>query len=122
MMIPNREEVFHMTKEDDREIQRKLRVLEHAERTGQVAKTCRYFGLGRASFCRWRRAYERDGEDGLAKAKPIPRASPNQTPLEVEVCLSNCHGESFWPHPPTLRLLSGHFNAPAIEAAGRHRF
>ena len=77
-------EVFGMTKEDQREIQRKLRVLQHAERTGQVSKTCRYFGIGRASFYRWKRAYERDGEDGLANAKPIPKSSPNQTPVEVE--------------------------------------
>jgi len=77
-------EVFRMTKEDQHEIQRKLRVLQHAERTGQVSKTCRYFGIGRASFYRWKRAYERDGEDGLANAKPIPKSSPNQTPVEVE--------------------------------------
>jgi len=73
-----------MTKVVQREIQRKLRVLQHAERTGQVSKTCRYFGIGRASFYRWKRAYERDGEDGLANAKPIPKSSPNQTPVEVE--------------------------------------
>ena len=73
-----------MKKEVQREIQRKLRVLQHAERTGQVSKTCRYFGIGRASFYRWKRAYERDGEDGLANAKPIPKSSPNQTPVEVE--------------------------------------
>ena len=73
-----------MTKEDRREIQRKLRVLQHAERVGEVAKTCRYFGIGRASFYRWKRAYEREGEDGLANAKPIPKSSPNQTPPEVE--------------------------------------
>jgi transposase InsO family protein len=78
------QEVFQVTKEDQREIQRKLRVLQHAERTGQVSKTCRYFGIGRASFYRWKRAYERDGEDGLANAKPIPKSSPNQTPVEVE--------------------------------------
>jgi hypothetical protein len=35
------QEVFQVTKEDQREIQRKLRVLQHAERTGQVSKTCR---------------------------------------------------------------------------------
>jgi hypothetical protein len=39
-----------MTKNDEREVQRKLLVLEHAEHTGQVAKSCRYFGIGRASF------------------------------------------------------------------------
>jgi len=73
-----------MTKNDQREIQRKLRVLEHAEQSGQVSKTCRYFGIGRASFYRWKRAYARNGEDGLANAKPIPKSSPNQTPPEVE--------------------------------------
>jgi hypothetical protein len=30
-----------------REIARKLSVLQHAEETGHVAKTCRYFGVGR---------------------------------------------------------------------------
>ncbi len=41
--------MFSMTN-DQREIQRKLRVLEHAKRIGSVSKTCRYFGIGRASF------------------------------------------------------------------------
>ena len=72
-----------MTKNDEREVQRKLRVLQHAERTGQVAKTCRYFGIGRASFYRWKRAYEQYGEAGLVNAKTIPKNPPNQTPPEV---------------------------------------
>lgn len=37
-----------MTKEDEREVQRKLRILQHAEKIGHVANTCRYFGIGRA--------------------------------------------------------------------------
>ncbi len=28
-----------------RDIRRKLRVLRHAEQTGNVSKTCRYFGI-----------------------------------------------------------------------------
>ena len=39
-----------------REIQRTLRILGYAEETGHVAKTCRYFGIGRTSFNRWRRS------------------------------------------------------------------
>ncbi len=35
---------------DQREIARKLRILRHAEETGHVARTCRYFGVGRSSF------------------------------------------------------------------------
>ena len=42
---------------DQREIQRKLRILRYAEEIGHVAKACRYFGIGRASFYRWRKAY-----------------------------------------------------------------
>lgn len=41
--------------EADRDIQRKLRILKHAEETGHVARTCRYFGIGRASFYRCKR-------------------------------------------------------------------
>lgn len=72
-----------MTKEDEHEVQRKLRILQHAEKIGHVAKTCRYFGIGRASFYRWKSAYERDGKDGLVNAKTIPKNPPNQTPPEV---------------------------------------
>ena len=66
-----------MTKED-RDIQRKLKVLRHAEKTGDVAKTCRYFGVGRSSFYRWKAAYDRRGEAGLVNAKPIPKNPANQ--------------------------------------------
>jgi transposase InsO family protein len=71
-----------MTKED-RDIQRKLKVLRHAEKTGHVAKTCRYFGVGRSSFYRWKAAYEQSGETGLVNAKPIPKNPANQTPPEI---------------------------------------
>lgn len=36
-----------MTK-NNREIQRKLRVLSYAEQLGDVSRACRYFGIGRA--------------------------------------------------------------------------
>ena len=71
-----------MTKED-RDIQRKLKVLRHSEKFGGVAKTCRYFGVGRSSFYRWRAAYEHRGEAGLVNAKPIPKNPANQTSPEV---------------------------------------
>jgi len=42
------EEVF-LTNEE-RDIQRKLRVLQHAEKIGNARKTCQYFGIGRSIF------------------------------------------------------------------------
>ena len=50
---------------EQREIQRKLRILRYGEETGHVAKTCLYFGIGRTSFYRWRQSYKKYGEDGL---------------------------------------------------------
>jgi transposase len=71
-----------MTKED-RDIQRKLKVLRHAEKTGDASKACRQFDVGRSSFCRWKAAYEQRGEAGLINAKPIPLHPVNQTLPEI---------------------------------------
>ena len=65
---------------DQREIQRKLRILRYAEEIGHVAKACRYFGIGRSSFYRWRQAYAERGEAGLVNAPPIPKWHANRTP------------------------------------------
>ena len=65
---------------DQHEIRRKLCVLEHADKIGAVSKTCRYFGIGRASFCRWRKKYADEGEAGLISAwspNPDGREVPN---------------------------------------------
>ena len=69
---------------EQREIQRKLRILRYAEETGHVAKTCRYFGIGRTSFYRWRQSYEKYGEDGLINRPPVPKWHANRTPIEIE--------------------------------------
>ena len=67
-----------------REIQRKLRILRYAEETGHVAKTCRYFGIGRTSSNRWRQSYEKYGKDGLINRPPVPKWHVNRTPIEIE--------------------------------------
>jgi len=35
---------------DEQEVARKLKVLRHAEATGEVARSCRHSGIGRANF------------------------------------------------------------------------
>lgn len=67
----------------DRQIQRRLTILKYAEETGHVGRTCRYFGIGRASSYRWKSAFEKHGESGLAPKKPIPKNPKNRTPLEI---------------------------------------
>lgn len=46
--------------EEQRMVQKRLRVLEHAQKTGNVYKTCRYFGIARSSFYRWKSAFDRE--------------------------------------------------------------
>ena len=67
----------------DRDVQRKLRILKHADENGRVIKTCRYFGIGRASFYRWKALYKQHGEAGLINRKPIPKNPTNRTSAEV---------------------------------------
>ncbi len=54
----------------DREIRRKMRILEYAEETGNIRKPCRHFGIPRSLFYAWKRKYELEGEAGLARKTP----------------------------------------------------
>ena len=59
--------------DDEREIRRKLRVLEYAELSGGVSKTWRYYGVGRAHFYPWRHGHQTHAEPGLANNRPVPQ-------------------------------------------------
>lgn len=67
-----------------RDINRKLRILKHAEETGNIAKTCRYFGISREIFYRWRRTYAEKGECGLINSKPCPENPKLRVPNHIE--------------------------------------
>jgi transposase len=65
-----------------RDILRKRRVLEHAERIGNVRKTCRYFGVSRSVSNLWKKAYETHGDKGLVNKKACPVNLKLRTPPE----------------------------------------
>ena len=69
--------------EDQQEIRRKLRILDHAAASGDVSKTFRYVGIGRANLYRWRHAVAHHGEVGLANKRSVPHNHPNRTPEAV---------------------------------------
>ena len=68
---------------DRREIHRKKRVLECAERIGNINKACRYFGVARSSFYEWRDRFRELGDEGLKSRRCCPHNRPNKTPDEV---------------------------------------
>ena len=69
--------------------QRRVRVLAHAAESGNIAETCRTFGISRTRFYEWRDAAERYGIEALMpKARRRPQL-PNATPTHVvEVLLT----------------------------------
>ncbi|WP_425347734.1 helix-turn-helix domain-containing protein [Spartinivicinus poritis] len=58
-----------MNRKDEQEVKRKLKVLAYAQETGNVSKTCRYWGISRDTFYRWKREYEKHGEKALINSK-----------------------------------------------------
>jgi transposase InsO family protein len=63
---------------------RRLAIIRHAkEVTGNVALTCRYYGVSRHTFYIWLRRYEEGGIDGLRDRSRRPLRSPNATTGEV---------------------------------------
>jgi transposase len=67
-----------------RDIRRKLRVLNYAKQIGNISKTCRYFGISRQTYYDWKRAYEKSGEKALINSKPCPENPKLRTPPEIE--------------------------------------
>jgi len=71
-------------REAARNAARRLAILRHAEEvTGNVAKTCRYYGVSRQLFYVWKRRYEAEGPEGLRDRSCRPKHSPNATRVEV---------------------------------------
>lgn len=66
------------------DIRRKLRVLNYAKQIKHVTNTCRYFGISRETFYKWKRAYENKGEAGLINSKPCPQNPKLRTPAHIE--------------------------------------
>ncbi|MDH3226036.1 MAG: IS481 family transposase [Thermoleophilia bacterium] len=70
--------------EQQRKIRHRLAVLRHAaEVTGNVSRTCRYYGISRPTFYRWLNPYEEHGEEGLRDRSWRPKRSARETHADV---------------------------------------
>jgi transposase InsO family protein len=71
-------------RELDRRAAHRLAVIRHArEVTGNVSKTCRYYGITRQAYYKWLRRYEAGGVAALRDGSSRPHTSPNATQAEV---------------------------------------
>jgi transposase InsO family protein len=71
-------------RELDKRAAHRLAVLRHADEiSGNVALTCRYYGITRQTFYTWQRRYRELGVVGLRDRSRRPLNSPNATESEV---------------------------------------
>lgn len=68
----------------DKNAARRLAIIRHArEVTGNVAMTCRYFGISRQVFYTWLRRDEAEGLAGLRDRSKRPAHCPREAPAGV---------------------------------------
>ena len=71
-------------REQARNVAKRLAMIRHFEEvSGNVAKTCRYYGISRPTFYKWLRRYQELGLDGLRDTSRRPHTSPNATRADV---------------------------------------
>ena len=71
-------------RELERRAQRRLAVLRNVQEvSGNVAASCRYYGISRECYYRWLRRYEADGLEGLKDRSHRPHHSPRATQAKV---------------------------------------
>ena len=73
---------MHPEAEEELRVRLKLVVLEFAQNWG-VTKACREFEVPRSSFYRWKQKYEKAGQAGLYRERPVAYHHPSRTPPEV---------------------------------------
>lgn len=62
--------------------QKRLTLLQLAERIRNVSEACRHHGISRSQFYEYKRAFQEQGFEGLIDRPPIPKSFPNETPTE----------------------------------------
>jgi transposase len=74
--------------------QRKIFLLKYAKAIGSATKVCKDFNIPRSSFYDWKKAYDKDGEAGLLRRKPVSKSHPRklkQSVLDKIVYLRNTY-------------------------------
>ncbi len=64
--------------------QKRLTLLQVAEKLGNISKACRMHGVSRSQFYEYKRAFQVHGFDGLIDKPPIPGAMPHELSAETK--------------------------------------
>jgi len=74
-----------MSLKEQADIRWKLKVLNHGKQHGNISKTCRFFGISRETYYKWKRGYEKSGEAALVNSKPCPQNLKLRIPTDIKL-------------------------------------
>jgi transposase len=101
-----------------RRANRRLAVLQHAEEvSGNVAATCRYYGISRNVFYRWKRRYEDGGLEGLKDRSSAPLLCPTITHPDVVEKIIHLR-QHYHFGPMKIRMYLKRYHDVDISASG----
>jgi transposase len=101
-----------------RRANRRLAVLQHADEvSGNVAATCRYYGISRNVFYRWKRLYEDEGLEGLKDRSSAPLYCPTVTHPEVVEKIIHLR-QHYHFGPMKIRMYLKRYHDVEISASG----
>ncbi len=56
-----------------REVKLRLKWIQHYQKTRNISKTCRYYGISRTTFYKWYKRYQKEGIEGLYDRPRTPK-------------------------------------------------
>lgn len=62
---------------------KKLQVLKYAKARGNNKEAYEFFDIKKSTFYKWKKEYEKQGEKGLLRKKPVAHNFPNQIKPEI---------------------------------------
>ncbi|AZA53934.1 IS481 family transposase [Chryseobacterium sp. G0201] len=62
---------------------KKVQVLKYAKERGKNKEAYEFFGIKKSTFYKWKKEYEKQGEKGLLRKKPLAYNFPNQIKPEI---------------------------------------
>ncbi|MBI3429366.1 MAG: IS481 family transposase [Actinobacteria bacterium] len=87
------------------------------EVTGSVAATCRYFGISRQVFYRWKNRYEEQGLDGLKDRSSRPHYSPRTTETDLVAKIIHLR-QSYHFGPQKIAMYLARYHDVTISCSG----
>ena len=77
--------MIEMTKEIKEYVsfRRKLTIINYARDIGSNIEAIRTFKISRSTFYKWKKAFDKDGPQGLLRKKPIANTHPNKIKPDV---------------------------------------